>query len=200
MITLGLTGGIGMGKSAVTSYLLSKNIPVWDADKAAADLYEPNSGLWYLHGREFRELVACQDKAEARARVEQDSTYLSVLSAAAAPFLLKQATTFITDMRRLNKPIVVLDVPLLFESDWDKQLKLDVTVTVSCNAPTQFERVLKRPGMTRTVLANVIANQMSDYERRERATFIIDTGGEIEHTYKQAEAVVLLANNYRLHR
>ena len=195
MIVLGLTGGIGMGKSAVTKVLQSKDIPVWDADKAVADLYEKDSGMWYLHGRTFRDLVQCRSKEEARDRVLDNPDFISLLGAAAAPFMIQQAKTFIADMKAAKKKLVVLDVPLLFESNWHKLLPIDATVTVSCSIENQAERVLARPGMHRNWFATVLANQMADFERRELATFIIDTNGELDSTPPQVEAVLLLAKN-----
>lgn len=199
MIVLGLTGGIGMGKSAVTKRLPS-SIPVFDADKAVADLYEPLSkgGVWTYHGRDYRKAAGItRGKDEAIRMVMQDPAYMKLFAQIAHPFLIKQALTFIADNRHMKREFILLDVPLLFEMGWDKLLPIDVTITVSCPIHMQLERVLARPGMDRQRFANVIAQQLSDDERREKADFIVDTSGELEDTARQVEAVLLLAKNYR---
>lgn len=199
MIVLGLTGGIGMGKSAVTRNL-PIGIPVFDADKAVADLYEAKGGVWTYHGRDFRNALGIKTKQDAIDLVLKDPAYMKLFAQVAHPFLIKQASTFIADMKLVHKKMIVLDVPLLFEMGWDKILPINATVTVSCPIDVQMERVLARPGMNRQRFANVIAQQLSDDERREKADFIVDTGGDLEDTVRQVEAVLLLAKNYEVIR
>lgn len=202
MIILGLTGGIGMGKSAVTKQLQAKHIPVWDADQAVADLYGgTKSGVWCYHRRDFQKQIGCSTKEEARSLVEKNPAFLTYLGQAAAPFLLKQATTFVTDQRySMRRDIIALDIPLLFEAGWDKLIPFTRIVTVSCPLSDQQDRVLARPGMTLNKFATILDNQLSDDERREKSDFVIDTSGTLEHTEAQVEAVLLLIKNYRLHR
>lgn len=196
MIVIGLTGGIGMGKSAVTKRL-PIDIPVFDADAAVADLYIDKGGVWTYHGRDFRNSLGIKSKQDAIDRVLFDPAYMKLFAQAAHPYMLKQASTFIADAKRAGRNMAVLDVPLLFELGWEKLLPINVTVTVSCQFDIQMERVLSRPNMDQRRFANVLVHQLSDDARREKADFIVDTGGEMEDTVRQVDAVLLLAKNYR---
>jgi dephospho-CoA kinase len=187
MITIGLTGSIGMGKSTVAAMFEDLGVPVFDADAAVRRLQGPGGSLLAPIEAAFPGTTGSQgvDRA-ALSKVLHDPAELKRLEALVHPAVGKVREQFLHD--HATAPIVVFDVPLLFETGGDN--RVDVTVVVSAPAEMQRERVLQRDGMTPEKFAAILARQTPDAEKRARADHVIDTGTSLEDTKKQVSALV----------
>lgn len=177
MIVLGLTGSIGMGKTTVAGLLAQGGVPLHDADAVVRDLYAgPAVPLIeaLFPGTTANGVV---DRDALRARVGQDPTAFDRLNAAIHPLVQDAERDFRAAQRAAGAPLVVLDIPLLFETGADR--RCDVTVVVSAPVEQQRARVFARPGMTEARLSDILSRQMPDAEKRRRAHFVLDNGGTI---------------------
>jgi dephospho-CoA kinase len=185
MFLLGLTGSIGMGKSAAAARFRHNGVPVFDADQAVHDLY---SGIAVAvierafpgvtaDGRVDRQKLgaALLDKPEAFARLE--SIVHPLVRAAEADFL--------ADAAQRGSALAVLEVPLLFETGFEQLV--DATAVVSAPSAVQRARVLARPGMTAEKFEQLLQRQLPDEEKRRRADYIVDTGGALSETDAQVD-------------
>ena len=183
---LGLTGSIGMGKSTTAGLFKNRGIPVYDADLTVHDLYR---------GR----LVPEIEKAFPGSTTEQgvDRTRLGALvigkpdqmqrlESIVHPAVQAEQDQFVA--RHFAEPIIVLDIPLLFENKKDQFC--DAVVVVSTDPVTQRKRVLARPDMTVEKLDALLARQIPDEDKRRRAQFIIDTGHDIAHADRQVASLL----------
>jgi dephospho-CoA kinase len=187
MITIGLTGSIGMGKSTVATMFEDLGVPVFDADAAVRQLQGPGGSLLIPIEAEFPGTTGAQgvDRA-ALSKVLHDPAALKRLEAIVHPAVGEVRQKFLDD--HATAPIVVFDVPLLFETGGDN--RVDVTVVVSAPADVQRERVLARDSMTPDKFAAILARQTPDAEKRARADHVIDTGASLDETRKQISALV----------
>lgn len=169
---LGLTGSIGMGKTTTARILADRGLPVWDADAAVHRLYAPGGAAVEPVAQAFP--GSMQDGAILRDRLKAqlaaDPAALARLEAIVHPLVAADRAAFLADTRA---PVVVLDVPLLFETGTDRLCH--GTAVVSIPADLQRARVLARPGMDAAQLDAIVARQMPDAEKRARATWVIDT-------------------------
>jgi dephospho-CoA kinase len=171
---LGLTGSIGMGKSTVAGMFAELGVPVFDADAVVRRLQGPGGALLAPIERAFpgsigrsgvdREKLAAQVFGEPAALTRLEGIVHPAVRAARREFLIEHAV----------EPLVVLDIPLLFEKGGVDEV--DAVLVVSAPAAAQRARVLDRPGMTPERFAEILALQMPDAEKRARADYIIDTG------------------------
>jgi dephospho-CoA kinase len=188
MLVIGLTGSIGMGKTTVSARFRAHGIPVCDADAIVHRLYE-GAAVAPIEAA-FPGTTA--DGKVVRAKLAEavlgDARGLQQLEAIVHPLVHAEEKAFLRAAFDANAPMAVLEVPLLFETGGDK--RVDVTVVVSAPAEVQRARVLQRPGMTAAKLEAILARQMADDLKRRRADFVVDTGGSIEHTYAQVDAIV----------
>lgn len=172
-VILGLTGSIGMGKSTTAAFFRDAGIPVWDADAAVHNLYAKGgaavSALAALNPDCLRDDAI--DRAVLRDWIARDSKALGKIEAVVHPLVAANRADFLT--RQTWAPLVVLDVPLLFESGADRLC--DATLVVSAPPEVQRERVLARPGMTDAHLQTILAKQMPDADKRARATYVVET-------------------------
>ena len=178
MIKLGLTGSIGMGKSTVARMFEEEGVPVFDADAEVHRLQGPGGALVAAIEALFpgssgplgvdRSALAAKVLAEPAALARLESLVHPAVAAAREEFL----------KRHLDEPLVVLDIPLLFEKD--RAGEVDRIAVVSAPPELQRERVLARPGMTEQKFERILALQMPDEEKRARADFIIPTGDGFE--------------------
>ena len=187
-IALGLTGSIGMGKSTVAAMFAAEGVPVFDADAVVHQLQGPGGALVAHIEAEFPDTTselgvdrtllgeAVFGDAEAFARLE--AIVHPAVAAARADFLAANAAA----------PLVVLDVPLLFEAGGWREV--DRIAVVSAPAEVQRARVLARPGMTTERFETILARQLPDSEKRARADFVIPTGGTLEETRAAVRAVI----------
>ncbi len=188
MITLGLTGSIGMGKSTVAEMFSDEGVPVFDADAAVHRLQGPGGALVRLIEDQFPGTTgdAGVNRTALAEAVLGESDKLQWLEALIHPAVARQREEFLA--RHAAAPVVVLDVPLLFEKGgWDK---VDKVAVVSAPADIQRARVLARPGMTEAKFAKILALQMPDAEKRARADFVIPTGGDIATTRAAVKEIV----------
>ncbi|RVQ67701.1 dephospho-CoA kinase [Croceicoccus ponticola] len=185
---LGLTGSIGMGKSTVARMLRDLGVPVFDADAEVHRMQGPNGRLLPAIEAAFPGLTGPEGvkRAELGALVFGDSDALSRLEAIVHPAVVAERSDFID--ANWHEPLIVFDVPLLFEKTG--RAGMDAVVVVSAPADEQRRRVLARPGMTEDKFADILARQMPDGEKRRRADYVIDTGASLDNTGAQVARMV----------
>ena len=177
---LGLTGSIGMGKSAVAAMFSDLGVPVFDADAAVHRLQGPQGALLGAIEAAFPGTTgeAGVDRAKLGAAVFGDTAKLAVLEAIVHPAVAALRQQFLAD--NTDAPMIVFDIPLLFEKGGSAGV--DAVVVVSASAEAQRARVLARPGMTAEKFAHILALQVPDAEKRARADHVIDTGTSLAET------------------
>ena len=185
---LGLTGSIGMGKSTVATMLRALEVPVFDADAAVHELQGPNGALLTEIEAAFPGTTGegGVERASLGALVFGDAGQLARLEAIVHPAVAEMRRAFLR--RNADQPLVVFDIPLLFEKGGGEGL--DAVVVVSAPLEMQRARVLGRPGMTPAKFAQILALQVPDAEKRRRADYIIDTGTDLATTQAEVERLV----------
>ncbi|QLC22697.1 dephospho-CoA kinase [Parasphingopyxis sp. CP4] len=188
MILLGLTGSIGMGKSTVAAMFAAEGVPVFDADAEVHRLQGPGGELVQAIEEVFPGTTGPDgvDRAKLSKAVLGDREKLRALEELIHPAVGLNRMAFLKEHE--DAPIVLFDIPLLYEKTGDAGL--DAVIVVSAPADVQRERVLKRPGMTVEKFEHILGLQLPDAEKRERADFIIDTGTALEETRAQVDALV----------
>ncbi len=188
MIVLGLTGSIGMGKSTTAGFFRAAGVPVFDADATVHRLYAGRAAPLV----EARFPGTLRDGAidrEALSRaVLADAAAMRDLEAIVHPLVRDERARFLSQAAAGGAPIVVLDIPLLFETGGEALV--DVVVLVSAPEAVQKARVLARPGMTPERFAAILAKQMPDAEKRRRATTVIETGEGLASAERQVRALL----------
>lgn len=174
MIVLGLTGSIGMGKSTTADLFRAAGVPVHDADATVHALYAGGAAVAPIEAA-FPGVVrdGAVDRTALAARVLGDEPAVRRLEAIVHPLVRAAETDFLTRARARGDRIVVLDIPLLFETGGD--VRVDVVVTVTAPATVQRARVLARPGMLEAKFEQILARQLPDAEKRRRSHFLVDT-------------------------
>jgi dephospho-CoA kinase len=180
MIVLGLTGSIGMGKSTAAKMFAEAGAPVHDSDEAVHRLYAGEAAPLIEAAFPGTVVGGTVDRARLAAKVLGDAPALKRLEAIVHPLVRADADSFLTRHRAQKAPLVVLDIPLLFETGGRD--RVDKVVVVSAPADVQRQRVLARPGMSEDKLASILAKQTPDAEKRKQADFVIDTGGSFDET------------------
>jgi dephospho-CoA kinase len=185
---LGLTGSIGMGKSTVAAMLRELDVPVFDADAAVHLLQGPGGSLLPEIETAFPGTTGPTgvDRPKLAALVFGQPEELVRLEAIVHPAVAEMRSAFLRD--NADRPLVVFDIPLLFEKTGAKGL--DAVAVVSAPAEAQRARVLARPGMTEEKFAQIMALQVPDAEKRARADFVIDTGTDLATTRRAVERLV----------
>lgn len=178
MIVLGLTGSIGMGKSTTAQMFRDEGVPVHDSDEAVHRLYAGPAARTIEAAFPGVVVDGIVDRKKLGARVLDDPAAMKLLEAIVHPLVREDASSFVARHFDDGAPLVVLDIPLLFETGGRDRVKKVVVVTAQ--AEIQRERVLSRPGMTPEKFEAILAKQMPDAEKRRRADFIIDTGQGME--------------------
>ncbi|MDB5419068.1 MAG: coaE [Phenylobacterium sp.] len=180
MIVIGLTGSIGMGKSTTAAMFREAGVPVYDADAAVADLYSKDGAAVGPVGEAFPGVVVdgAIDREALRQAVLGDPEALKRLNAIVHPLVGRDRGQFFKAAEDAGADMVVLDIPLLFETGG--HATMDAVVVVTAPAELQRERVLARPGMTPDRLDAILAQQMADAEKRTRAHFVVDTSRGLE--------------------
>jgi dephospho-CoA kinase len=190
MITIGLTGSIGMGKSTTAAMFAEQGAPVYDSDAEVHRLYAPGGAAVGPLGEAFPGVVVdgAVDRTLLSARVVGDSAAFNRLNGIVHPLLGVSRTAFLEAAEASGAEIVVFDIPLLFEGG--RERTVDVSVVVSAPESMQRQRVLERPGMDEAKLDAILARQTPDAEKRARADFVIDTGQGLEHAREQVRQVL----------
>ena len=188
MITLALTGSIGMGKSTVAAMFAAAGIPLFDADAAVRRLQGPGGAL--VERIEQRWPGTTRDGAVDRdalaMKVLGDKDELAVLEAMVHPAVHHERTRFI--MAHGDAPALLFDIPLLFETHGESTF--DKVIVVSAPAVVQRARVMGRPGMTAAKLDSILARQLPDADKKARGDFVIDTNGSLAATQAQVDAIL----------
>ncbi len=188
MFILGLTGSLGMGKSATAKMFAEEGVPVHDADAAVHRLYD---------GEATPQIEAAFPGTTRDGKVDREALAKLVLGDAAAIKRLEQivhplvgATTkrFLAEAERSGATVAVIDVPLLFETGGDA--RCDAVVVVSAPAEVQRTRAFERPGMTEEKLAAILAKQTPDAEKRANADFVVDTSKGFEAARAQVRDIL----------
>jgi dephospho-CoA kinase len=189
MKIIGLTGGIGMGKSSVAKIFARAGVPVFNADDAVRRLQAPGGAATAVLAVSFPGTVTdgVLDRAALRAWVLRDPVAMRRLEFLIHPLVRQAQARFIAAARRAGKRAVLLDIPLLFETGG--QALVDVSITVSAPRDVQVERV-KRRGLPVGQIEAIIAAQMPDAEKRRRADYVIKTGLSKYHTMRRAQFVM----------
>jgi dephospho-CoA kinase len=187
-IKVALTGSIGMGKSTVAQMLRDEGVPVFDADAEVHRLQGPGGALLPAIEAVFPGTVHASgvDRVALGALVFGDDAALARLEAIVHPAVGERRTDFLTE--HADSPLVVFDIPLLFEKGSDSAF--DRIIVVSASSEVQRARVLTRPGMTAEKFADILARQTPDAEKRVRAHHVIDTGGSLAQTRDQVRAIL----------
>lgn len=188
MFILGLTGSIGMGKSTTARLFAEEGVPVHDADAVVHKLYEGEAVPLIEAAFPGTTQSGRVDREKLGRRVVGDVDALKRLEAIVHPLVRKAEEAFLADARARKADIVVLDIPLLFETGADA--RVDATVVVTAPPEVQRVRVLERPGMTPEKLDALLAKQMPDAEKRRRADFIVDSGQGIEFARAQVRQIL----------
>jgi dephospho-CoA kinase len=187
---VGLTGSIGMGKSTTAALFAAEGVPVYDADAAVHALYAKGGAAVEPLEVEFGDVVVdgAVDRNRLSAKVLDDPEAMKRLEAIVHPLVGASRIGFFKAAEAAKADIVVLDIPLLFETGGEKAMQ--AVVVVSAPAEVQRQRVLARPGMTAEKFEAIFARQTPDAEKRARADFVIDTGQGLDAARDQVKQLL----------
>lgn len=188
MIVLGLTGSIGMGKSATAKMFAEAGVPVHDSDETVHRLYSGKAAPLVEAAFPGTTEAGVVDRVKLAGKVLADPAALKKLEAIIHPLVRADADAFLEKHRAAGAPLAVLDIPLLFETGGRN--RVDKVVVVTASPEIQRERVLARPGMSEEKFLSILAKQVPDAEKRRQADFIIDTGNGFDAARKAVEAVI----------
>ena len=188
MMTLALTGSIGMGKSTVAAMFADAGIPTFDADAVVRRLQGPGGRLVPQIEARFPGTTrdGAVDREALSSAVLGDPDELAALEAIVHPAVHHERTRFIVENG--DAPALLFDIPLLFETGGE--VTFDKVIVVSAPSAMQRQRVLGRQGMTEEKLDRILARQMPDSEKKERADFVIDTSGSMAETRVQVDSIL----------
>jgi dephospho-CoA kinase len=193
MIVLGLTGSLGMGKSTTARLFAEEGVPVHDSDAAVHRLYEGEATPSIEAAFPGTTAGGKVDRTKLGARVLGDAEALARLEAIVHPLVRASADRFVAEATALGAPVVVLDIPLLYETGGED--RVDAVVVVSAPPDVQRARVLARPGMTPEKFAAILAKQLPDAEKRARADFVVDSSRGIEPARAQVQDILRAVAN-----
>ncbi len=191
MIVVGLTGSIGMGKSTTAAMFADAGAAVFDADQAVAALYAPGGAAVAPLADAFPGCAHQNtgvDRAKLSALLQEDPSRFEQLEHIVHPLVAQTRAEFFQNAEAQGRKIVVLDVPLLFETGQADQV--DAVVVVSAPAQVQRERVLARDGMDEAKFEAILARQTPDSIKREKADFVIETGQGLDAARAQVDQVI----------
>lgn len=190
MIIIGLTGSIGMGKTTTAGMFKDEGIPVNDSDAVVHDLYKTDAVEPV--GRAFPGSIRDDviDRAELARQLSLDPDGFSRLEAIVHPLVRKREKQFVEIQKAAGTDLVLLDIPLLFETGAEK--RVDVIVVATCDPQIQRQRVLARPGMTEEKFNLILNRQLPDQQKRERADFLVDTGGGLMQAKRRVQEIIAL--------
>lgn len=189
-IVVGLTGSIGMGKSATARLFAEEGAAVFDADAEVAALYAHQGAAVGPVSEIFPDAIkdGAVDRAALAAHLAANPEDFARLEAVVHPLVAAERRRFVTEHTDAGAKIVVLDIPLLFETGLDEHV--DAIVVVSAPEAVQRTRVLQRSGMTEAKFRAILARQTPDSEKRERADFVIESSGGLEDARRQVRGIM----------
>jgi dephospho-CoA kinase len=193
LIVLGLTGSIGMGKSTAAAMLRRLGVPLFDADLVVHRLLAPSGAAVSAVSAAFPGVeteAGGIDRVLLGQRVFADPAALRRLEAILHPMVAAAEIRFLARSRARRVRLVVLDIPLLFETGAER--RCDYVLVVSAPALVQRQRVMRRPGMTEIRLAAILRKQVPDHRKRQRADFVVSTGAGRGVTLRRLKAIVRL--------
>lgn len=189
MKIIGLTGSIAMGKSTVADFFRQAGISVFSADEAVQQLYKSEPALSHIE-RIFPSVI--ENGEVNRLKLSEilidDKKKLQTLEKIIHPLVQEKEKEFIDIARDQGKKLVILDIPLLFETNGEN--RVDNVIVVSASPEIQKERVMIRQGMNEKKFAFINSQQIPDEKKQERADFIIDTGKDLKNTRQQVFDVI----------
>ncbi|MFK7944003.1 MAG: dephospho-CoA kinase [Paracoccaceae bacterium] len=190
MTVLGLTGSIGMGKSTTAAMFADAGVPVWDADAVVHRLYGPDGA-----GADAISTIAPYavgpdgvDRGKLRAAILEDPGLLKKIEVLIHPLVGQDRAGFLSEARARGEKLVLCDIPLLFEGGNEKHL--DKIVVATAPADIQRQRVLARPGMTEEAFAAILAKQVPDAVKREKADYLIDSSQGMDHARAEVAKII----------
>jgi dephospho-CoA kinase len=198
MFVLGLTGSIGMGKSATVAIFREAGIPVHDSDAAVHALYRGAAAPLVEAAFPGTLRDGEIDRARLSPYVVNDPPALARLEAIIHPLVRAERAKFVADARASGADLIVLDIPLLFETGCEREV--DAILLVTAPEAVQKARVAGRPGMTEAKLAAIIAKQMPDADKRRRADMILDTSLGHDEALRQVREIIDAIRNGKLSR
>jgi len=188
MLVIGLTGGIGMGKSAAAEHFAKAGVPVFNADACVHRLYEgeavgPIEAAFpgVTRGGRIDRKILAESVGDSQKRLRQ-------LEEIVHPMVVEAEIDFLREQEDKGAKLAVLEIPLLFETGADA--RVDVTIVLSAPPDVQRERVLARPGMTVDKLEHLIARQLPDADRRARADFVVDSSTRLEDMHEEIDRLI----------
>lgn len=189
MKIVALTGSIGMGKSTTSAMFKDLGVPIWDADAAVHRLYAPDGAAIPPLQALIPEAVGPEgvDRTVLTRKILQDPGLLKQIEAIVHPLVGKDRADFLVAAREQGAPLVMVDVPLLFETGGEAYV--DAVIVVSCPPDLQRARVLARPGMTEEKFESILARQTPDDVKRAKSDFVIDTGLGLDAAREQVGKV-----------
>jgi len=188
MMIVGLTGSMAMGKTTAAKYLKSIDIPVFDSDAAVHALYE-GEAVGAI-GEAFPSAIedGSVNRKKLAEAISGEPEALARLEAIVHPLVRRKQRDFIVAHADQGTNLVVLDIPLLFESGADQLL--DAVIVVSAPEAIQRERLSGRPGLIPARIDDLLSRQMPDAEKRARADFVVDSSGPVADTRAQLDAII----------
>ncbi|QOG07086.1 dephospho-CoA kinase [Aureimonas sp. OT7] len=188
MKILGLTGSIGMGKSTTAAMFEALGVPVYSADASVHRIYAGPRAQRIDDAFPGTLRDGVIDRAALSQAVVGNPDALRTLEAIVHPLVREAEADFLDAARRNGHPLVVLDIPLLFETG--READMDAVLVVTAPEAVQRERVLARPGMTAQKLDAILARQIPDADKRAKADFVIDTASGLDAARTAVEAIV----------
>jgi dephospho-CoA kinase len=190
MLIIGITGSIAMGKSTAASMLSKLNIPIHDADKTVHQLFRKNGGAYNSIAKIFPETIGKNgvDRIRLGREVFGNPDRLAQLENIVHPLVSNARDKFIQGHRRRKSKLVILDVPLLYETGGDKGC--DKVMVVSAPAFLQKQRALSRPNMSLKKFSDILSHQMPNSEKCKRADYVVQTGLGKAYTYCALKGII----------
>jgi dephospho-CoA kinase len=187
---VGLTGSIGMGKSETAKMFARLGLPVYDADAAVHALYEPGGAAVAKIAEAFPGTVkdGRVERSTLARQLSADRSAFARLEAIVHPLTTDAQRAFIENAKGKGAELVVLDIPLLFETGGNE--RMDAVVVVSAAEDVQRARVLSREGMTGDLFEGILARQVPDAGKRAKADFVVETDKGLDHAFDQVKTIV----------
>lgn len=188
MIVIGLTGSIGMGKTTTAKLFAEEGVPVLDSDEVVHALYRAEAVGLIETTFPGTTVSGAVDRQKLGEVLRENPANFGKVEAIVHPLVREKQEAFLAKAREEARQFALLDIPLLFETGAEE--RVDKIVVVSCAPDIQRQRVLSRPGMTEEKFEMILARQMPDAEKRQRADFVIDTGNGVEAARDQVRGIL----------